>query len=126
MAAVYTGGTKVKKIYIGGTKVKKAYAGAAKVYSSGNVVTYRVDSGVTYTEEADEGASCLSPATFTPTKSGWTFLGWREDGTASSSVLSSKTMGEAAVTLYAVFRAAVTLSFTGNGSTSGSTAAKTG
>lgn len=77
--------------------------------ATGNKCTYIVDTGVSYEEEVDSGASCLSPTTFTPTKSGWIFVGWREDTVASSDVLSTKVMGDDPVTLYAVFRSAVTL-----------------
>lgn len=85
--------------------------GDTKLYSSGNIVTYVVDSGMTYLEEVDEGASILVPSTFVPTKSGWTFLGWRKDTTASSSVLSSEVMGDEPVTLYAVFTQGVALTY---------------
>ncbi len=108
---IYNGQTK-SKLFLGNQKVKKAYLGDVKVYSSGNIVTYMVDSGVTYREEVDEGASCLSPKTFTPTKNGWTFAGWREDKTANGSVLTNKVMGDAPVTLYAVFKQDVTKTFT--------------
>ncbi len=113
---IYNGQTK-SKLFLGNQKVKKAYLGDVKVYSSGNIVTYMVDSGVTYREEVDEGASCLSPKTFTPTKNGWTFAGWREDKTANGSVLTNKVMGDAPVTLYAVFKQDVTLTLY-NGSAS--------
>ena len=99
------------KIFGGSTKVKKAYLGDTKIYSSGNIVTYVVDSGMTYLEEVDEGASILAPATFVPAKSGWTFLGWRKDTTALSSVLSSEVMGDEPVTLYAVFAQSVALTY---------------
>lgn len=72
--AIRIGNQKVK-LYIGNTPVKKAYLGATLVYSRGSTCTYYVDSGTVYTEEVDEGASCLSPKTFTPAKSGWTFVG---------------------------------------------------
>ena len=109
-------GTSKLKLFVGEDKVKKAYLGDTKIYSAGNIVTYRVDNGVTYQEEVDSDASCLNPTTFTPSKSGWTFVGWREDTTASSDVLSSKIMGDEPITLYAVFRKAVTLYYY-NGST---------
>lgn len=76
---------------------------------TGNKCTYVVDTGVSYEEEVEYGATCLSPTTFTPTKTGWIFLGWREDTVASSTVLSTKTMGDNPITLYAVFKASVTL-----------------
>ena len=106
----FNGNNKLK-IFGGSTKVKKAYLGDTKIYSSGNIVTYVVDSGMTYLEEVDEGASILAPATFVPAKSGWTFLGWRKDTTALSSVLSSEVMGDEPVTLYAVFAQSVALTY---------------
>lgn len=125
MGAIKSGDNKIK-LMSGDLKVKRVYAGDVKIYSSGNTVTYHVDSGVVYQEEVDEGASCLSPKTFTPSKSGWTFTGWRQDKAANGSVLSSFVMGDEPVTLYAVFEQTVTLSYNGNGSTGGSTAAQTG
>lgn len=95
-------GTKKNKIYIGDTKVSKVYLGSTKIYSSGSTCTY-ICNGNTYQEEVDEGASCLSPKTFTPEKSGWQFVGWRRDTAAADSVLSSLVMGESPVTLYAVW-----------------------
>lgn len=110
-------------------KLKKgfAYIGGAfkKVYSAGNIVTYHVDADVVYKEEVDSDASCLSPATFTPTMSGWTFLGWREDASASGEVLESMVMGDDPIELYAVYKKEVTLNYNGNGSTSGNVASKT-
>ena len=108
MAKVFIGGAG-HKLYLGGSKIKKAYLGSQRVYSAGNVVTYKVDSSVTYQEEVDSDASCLSPKTFTPTKTGWIFVGWREDSAASGTVLSSKTMGDEPVTLYAVFKQNLTV-----------------
>ncbi len=106
----FNGNNKLK-IFGGSTKVKKAYLGEEKLYSSGNIVTYMVDSGAVYAEEVDEGASILAPATFVPVKSGWTFLGWRKDVTASASVLGSEVMGDEPVTLYAVFTQGVALTY---------------
>lgn len=105
------GNLNISKISIGGDKV---------VYSSGNIVTYYVDSGKMYKEEVEEGASCLSPKTFTPTKSGWTFVGWRINSTATSEVFSSLVMGENPISLYAVFRQTVTVTYY-NASTTAST-----
>lgn len=114
-------GTKKAKLYKGNTIIKQVYLGAKQVYPSGNTVTYMVDSNVSYAEEVDEGASCLSPKTFTPSKSGWTFVGWREDRTASGSVLTSKVMGDVAITLYAVFRVGVTVTYYNNAATASHT-----
>ena len=119
------GDTKAK-LWLGDTKVQRAYLGDTLVYSSGNTVTYHVDTGSTYQEEVDEGASCLSPKTFTPTKSGWIFAGWRSDSAANPNCYTSYVMGDSPVTLYAVFFQVVTLSYNGNGASDGSVAAQSG
>ena len=119
-------GSKKAKLYLGNNKIKKMYSGENKIYSSGSIVTYYVDENVSYVEEVDSGESCLNPTTFTPTKNDWTFVGWREDTTASGSVLSSKIMGDSPITLYAVFKRTVTISYNGNGATSGSVSSQTG
>lgn len=80
-----------------------------------------VDIGISYTEEADSGTSCLSPKTFTPQKTGWSFVGWREDRTAGAGVLESKVMADSPVTLYAVFRAGVTVTYYNNSTSASST-----
>ena len=107
--------------------IKVLYGGVETVvWKAGAAVTYVVDSGVSYTEDVDGGASCLSPKTFTPAKSGWTFVGWREDTTASADVLTSKVMGDEPIKLYAVYSKTITLSYNGNGHTSGSTPNQSG
>ncbi len=109
------------KLFLGPQKVRQGYVADRKVYSSANTVTYMVDIGISYTEEADSGTSCLSPKTFTPQKTGWSFVGWREDRTASASVLGSKVMADSPVTLYAVFRAGVTVTYYNNSTSASST-----
>ena len=94
-------GTSKMKLFVGSDKVKKAYLGTEKIYSAGNIVTYHVDTGVSYQEEVESGRSCLMSF---PRKDGWAFVGWREDTTASDDVLSSKIMGDEPMTLYAVFK----------------------
>lgn len=96
------------------------------VWGSGSSVTYVVDNGVAYSEDVLNGDSVLSPKTFTPTKSGYTFVGWRTDKNASADVLTSKTMGTEPITLYAVFKRTLTLSYNGNDFTSGSVSSQTG
>lgn len=105
------------KLYLGNKKVNKIYRGGVKVYSAGNICTYHVDTGTTYQEEVDEGASCLSPKSFTPAKSGWVFVGWRQDTVANSTVLSSKIMGDEPLELYALFKQDITLTTVANGTT---------
>ncbi len=128
MAGYYT--NHKLKIMCGSQKIKKGFYRQQKIYASGNVVTYHVDSGVTYQEEVDEGASILSPKSFVPSKSGYTFIGWRPDSIAAGNVISSaysqSIMGDSPVTLYAVFQQIITLSYYGNGASSGSVSAQTG
>ena len=59
-------------------------------------------------------------------KSGWSFIGWRLDKTASSSVQSSITAGTSTINLYAVYRQTISVTYNGNGATSGSTASQSG
>ena len=79
-------------------------------------VTYYINKN-TQTQQYKTGENVLKPS-FTPSISGWTFIGWRENNTATSSVLSSKTMGNSNITLYAVFRQTITLSYNANGGSS--------
>lgn len=86
------------------------------LWKSGAIVTYVVDTNEAHTEEVDSGASCLSPS-FTPSKSGYTFVGWREDKTASADVLTSKVMAGEPITLHAVFKQNITATYYDNSTT---------
>lgn len=119
--AVYLGSTKIKEFYLGASKIKQAYLGASPLFVSAQPVTYYVDTGTSYVENVEPGQTVLSPQSFTPTKSGYTFVGWREDTVASGTVISSKVMEDAPITLYAVFSQTFTLT-TYNGSNTASTA----
>lgn len=112
----YFGGTKASKIYLGDVKIGSAYMGGDLVYQSAFAVTYHVDSDVVYSEAIVPGTSALNPTTFTPTKSGWTFAGWRRDTTASSEVETNLT-ASAPINLYAVFKRTVECAFTSYNST---------
>lgn len=90
------------KLLIGDRKIKKGVFANKKVYSSGNICTYYVDSGQVYTEELDEGASCLAPTSFIPEKTGYTFTGWSLESSGGN-VLTDLVMGDAPITLYAQF-----------------------
>lgn len=100
----------IKKVTHNNTKVKKWYHDNVRVFTSGNIVTYKVDTNTVYTEEVDSDATCLAPKTFTPSKSGWTFVGWRSNSAANTSVYSSLNMGDNPITLYAVFKNNISLS----------------
>ena len=113
--------TTIKKMNYNGQKVKKWYHDSVRVFTAGNVVTYYVNSSTSYQEEVDSEASCLSPTTFTPELSGYTFVGWREDTVASGEVLSEKIMGDEPISLYAVFKKTFTLSFANNYASGGAT-----
>lgn len=119
---VIKGGVNYNCVTVRVVKDGKTY----NVWGSGSSVTYVVDNGVAYSEDVKNGDSVLSPKSFTPSKDGYTFVGWRTDKTASATVLTSKTMGTEPITLYAVFKRTLTLSYNGNGSTSGSTSSQTG
>lgn len=112
-----------RKLICSDHRIVKIYCENNALYSDGNrnTVTFHVDAGLSYQEEIDEGASCLSPKTFTPSKSGWEFVGWRQDTVANESVLSSKLMGDDSIMLYAVFRQAVTVTYYNNSTTASST-----
>lgn len=98
---------------ISGEVIKKVVrkSDGVALWTAGSTVTYYVDTNVYYTEEVDNGASCLSPKEFTPSKDGWTFVGWREDTTASGSVVDSKVMDSDPITLYAVYEKTITANF---------------
>ncbi len=106
---VYLGSTLCSNILLGSTSVMDVLISAIDrpVYA----VTYIVDRGVSYQEDVTSGASCLNPTSFTPSKEGWEFIGWRDNIYADKDVLSSKVMGSAEVTLYATYKQTVTGTF---------------
>lgn len=111
----------IAKISFGSTQIAKVSLGNTLIYSAGNTVTYYLDTENVYTEEVDADETVLSPKTFVPTKSGWEFIGWKKDTTANSDVLTNLTMGDDPITLYAVFRQTVTVTYY-NGNTTKQTA----
>ena len=113
------------KIKFNGTNVSQVKINGSMVWKAGSNVTYIVDSGVSYVEYVEHGKSCLSPTSFTPYKSGYQFMGWREDTTANSTLLSSKVMENSDIILYAVFGKAVSVIYSGNGNTGGNTTTDT-
>lgn len=95
---------------------------------TGFKVYYQVDTNEVYTEEATPGSVIILPTTFTPEKEGYTFVGWKKDTVASGDILTGDNedskMHTEDVVLYAVFSNPYTISYEGNGSTSGSTEAQ--
>lgn len=87
----------------------------------GFTITYNIDSENSTTSTVKAGTPILN---YTPSKSEYTFVGWREDSTASSTVLSGTT-ATSNMTLYAVFSKTITVSYNGNGG-SGSVSSQTG
>ena len=117
-------GTTPTAINFNGNPVYTLIFNGVTVWTAAATVTYYVDSGTSYQENVVYGNSVLSPSSFTPSKSGYTFVGWRENSTANSSVLTSKTMGTSPISLYAVFKKTVTITYYNN-STTKSTASGT-
>lgn len=98
-------------IYINNKKITKVYIGRVEIggTTSNAIVTYRIDNNDNQQLAIPSGIDVLNR--ITPTKSGYTFVGWREDTAANSSVITSKTMGTSDITLYAVFKKTVTLTY---------------
>lgn len=103
-------GNKEPTPYVGDKAIEYIYIGDKLYYSAINAhtVTYYVDTDIVYNEDVNKGDSCLSPTSFTPSKSGYVFVGWREDNIANSSVLSDKIMDNSEISLYAVFSKTIT------------------
>ena len=124
---IHIGSSTVNKLYVGSTEIKKVYIGTDLVYgdSSGHVVTYHIDTNNVVEQEVADGEDCIVNAP-PVSVSGYTLHGWREDSTASSTVLPTKTCDQDNIHLYAVLKQTITVSYNGNGNTGGSTAASTG
>ena len=124
---IHIGSSTVNKLYAGSTEVQKVYVGANLVYEnlSAHTVTYHIDTNNVVTQDVADGEDCIANAP-SVSVSGYTLHGWREDTTASSTVLSTKTCDQDGIHLYAVLKQTITASYNGNGNTGGSTAASTG
>lgn len=118
-----------KMFYVNGsgdaTQIKKDFFEDKNTFSSAHNVVFHIDTNNTQTVEIDDGQDVIANAP-TATKSGWTFRGWREDATATTAVVSSKVCDNDSIVMYAVFQRTLTISYNGNGATSGSTSAQTG
>ena len=120
---IYKGNNKIRDIYKGTIKIGKIYKGSTLVYQSAFKITYYIDTNNSKTENRRTGENCLASLSFTPSKSGYIFVGWRTDNQANSSVLSSKIVEKNAITLYAVFKKDITVTYYNN-STTASTSTK--
>ena len=99
------------------SNVTRIYIGEHATYTAGADVTYHIDTDSSSTQHIAYGIDALASAP-TATKTGYTFLGWRADSQALTSVISSKIIDdETAVNLYAVFTSTtgIVLSFDGAG-----------
>ncbi len=101
---------KIGTVYKGNIKIGQIYKGDKLVYQSAFRITYVIDTDREYVEKVVPKKTILSPSTFTPAKEGWTFVGWRSDKTASSTVLT-EAYSTGHTTLYAVFKQTVTCNF---------------
>ena len=90
------------------------------------IVNYYCENTVYKSTKIVSGTTIDLSSSNAASKSGWSFVGWRQDKTASSSVVSSLTAGESTINLYAVYRQTITVTYNGNGNTGGSTASQTG
>ncbi|MBE5867996.1 MAG: hypothetical protein E7293_03435 [Lachnospiraceae bacterium] len=99
----------MKHMQFNGQKVKRWIHNGVLTYIAGSTVTY-ICNGSAYTEEVDSGADCLSPKTFTPAMAGATFKGW-SNSPDSTQILTSLTMGDEPITLYAVFKIADSIKY---------------
>ena len=107
------------------TELDKVIYDTTTVYQRITVNYYSENNSVKSVKVISGKAVSLSSSN-AASKTGWTFLGWRKDKTASATVESSITAGTSTINLYAVYRQTITLSYNGNGNTGGSTAAQTG
>ena len=115
MAKVFIGATGYK-MTLGNTKIKRGYLGNVLVYSGDIEVIYHIDidpQEIIYTENVEEGNSCLSPKSFNPAglKPGYTFLGWRSDDTPSPNVYTELIAGSDNIDLYAVYYKDYTINY---------------
>lgn len=98
-------------------KVTHIFLGQNTIFFEGVTVTYQIDTGEVESMHLDDGADVLANAP-TPTKEGYTFVGWRSDAEANSKVLTSCVVDEEGdFTLYAVFSKSIEVCMYPNGGT---------
>ncbi len=95
--------------------IKYIYMGNHNMYSVGAVVTYQIEADEAITKTVASRADAIANAPLAR-KTGYTLLGWRKDTEADTRVLTDYIIeSEAPVTLYAVFKKTVTVTFDANG-----------
>ena len=97
------------------TLVKYIYMGSHNMYSVGAVVTYQYDTGESISKTVPNKADAVAEAPAV-TKKGYTLHGWRKDTSADNRVLADYVIeSETPITLYAIFKKDITVSFDANG-----------
>lgn len=98
-------------------QITRIYMGENKVYSTGVNVKYQIDTDYALTQVVQDGEDAILEAP-TAVKSGYEFVGWRQDASADSKVLEKMIIAcDEGFTLYAVFRRSVEVSFFASGGT---------
>ena len=107
------------------TELDKVVYNTTTVYQR-IIVNYYCENSIYRSVKVISGNSVDLSSNNAASKSGWSFIGWRTDKTANGTVQSSITAGTSTINLYAVYRQTITLTYNGNGATSGSTASQSG
>ena len=113
-------GTQPTEIKYNGTSLTDVKYGSTVVWRK-RTVTYYSETGTTRTATYIEGQAISLSSSYAFSKSGYSFVGWRQDRSASSSVISSLTMGSSNVSLYAVYRKSITVTYYNNSTSATST-----
>lgn len=85
------------------------------------VVNYYCENSVYKSVKVVSGTAISLSSSNAASKSGYTFVGWRLDKTASSSVQSSITADTSTINLYAVYRKSITVTYYNNSTSASST-----
>ena len=125
MSTRYDNSSDLTNIIYDGTELDKVIYDTTTVYQR-ITVNYYCENTIYRSTKVVSGNNVDLSSSNAASKSGWSFIGWRLDKTASSSVQSSITAGTSTINLYAVYRQTVTLSYNGNSATSGSTTSQSG
>ncbi len=104
-------------------RVTRIFVGEDRVYAAGVKVTYQIDTGYALERtvpDREDAIAAAPPAAL----EGYTFVGWRQDGSAEKKVLSEYLISsEEPVTFYAVFKKQMTIGLMPNGGTLAETGA---